>query len=252
MLNPVRGDLRLALILGALSGIATLCLLPYVLAIMPQIAHALREKHVPIAIFAAGQSIQAAVLCAIAAWAGLRLGHGLALDAPLLRALACGEAPAPARGLALSALLGAAAGACVLATAIALEPLAAVPALHVEAWKRLAASLYGGIAEEVLARLFVMTLAAWALQRLRRTREGAVASWVYWGAIAVSSLVFAAGHLPTAVATFGAGPMVVARTFALNAIPGALFGWLYWRRGLEHAMVAHLCADLVLHGIGGS
>lgn len=252
MLNPVRGDLRLALFLGALSGIATLCLLPYVLAIMPQIAHALQERHVPVAIFAAGQSIQAAVLCAIAAWAGLRLGHGLALDAPLLRAVACGRALPSRSGLALSALLGAAAGACVLGMAIALAPLAAVPVLHVQTWKLLAASLYGGIAEEVLARLFVMTLAAWALQRLRRTREGAVPSRVYWGAIAVSSLLFAAAHLPTAIAALGAGPMVVARTFVLNAIPGALFGWLYWRRGLEHAMVAHLCADLVLHGIGGS
>ena len=252
MLNPVRGDLRLALVLGALSGIATLCLLPYVLAIMPQIAHALRARHVAFAFFAAGQSIQAAVVGAIAAWAGLRLGHGLALDAPLLRAVACGEALPSRRGLAFSALLGAAAGACVLGMALAFAPFTAVPVLPVETWKLLAASLYGGIAEEVLARLFVMTLVAWALQRLRRTRAGPAPAWVYWGAIAVSAVLFAAGHLPTAFAALGAGAMVIVRTFVLNAIPGALFGWLYWRRGLEHAMAAHLCADLVLHGIGGS
>jgi hypothetical protein len=26
-----------------------------------------------------------------------------------------------------------------------------------------------------------------------------------------------------------------------------VFGWLYWRRGLEAAIVAHFAADLVLH-----
>jgi membrane protease YdiL (CAAX protease family) len=38
---------------------------------------------------------------------------------------------------------------------------------------------------------------------------------------------------------------------ALNALGGVVFGSLYWRRVLEHAMLAHFCADLVLHGIGG-
>jgi hypothetical protein len=27
---------------------------------------------------------------------------------------------------------------------------------------------------------------------------------------------------------------------------------LYWRRGLEHAMCAHFCADIVVHVLGGA
>jgi hypothetical protein len=45
---------------------------------------------------------------------------------------------------------------------------------------------------------------------------------------------------------------VIVRTIVLNALLGIPFGWLYWRWGLEYAMLAHFCADLVLHGMGGS
>jgi membrane protease YdiL (CAAX protease family) len=31
---------------------------------------------------------------------------------------------------------------------------------------------------------------------------------------------------------------------ALNAIGGIVFGWLYWRRSLEAAMVAHASAHV--------
>jgi len=114
LVNPARGEVRLAILLGVLSGIATLCVFPYVLAIMPQIARTLQEKGVPIAVLVAAQSIQSAVLCAVTGWIGLRLGRGLGLDAPLLRAIAC-RVPLPSRlGLGLSAVLGLAAGAAVL------------------------------------------------------------------------------------------------------------------------------------------
>jgi hypothetical protein len=33
----------------------------------------------------------------------------------------------------------------------------------------------------------------------------------------------------------------------LNGIGGIVFGWLYWRNGLESAMTAHFSADIVVH-----
>jgi membrane protease YdiL (CAAX protease family) len=33
----------------------------------------------------------------------------------------------------------------------------------------------------------------------------------------------------------------------LNGLAGLAFGYLYWTRGLESAMLAHFTADLVLH-----
>jgi membrane protease YdiL (CAAX protease family) len=47
-------------------------------------------------------------------------------------------------------------------------------------------------------------------------------------------------------------PALIARALILNGIPGIAFGWLYWRRGLEAAMVAHFSADLVLHVLIGA
>ena len=44
--------------------------------------------------------------------------------------------------------------------------------------------------------------------------------------------------------------VVVLRTLVLNGLGGVLFGWLFWRWGFEFAVVAHLCADVVLHGLG--
>ena len=40
---------------------------------------------------------------------------------------------------------------------------------------------------------------------------------------------------------------MVARTVMLNGLAGLGFGWLYWRQGFESAVLAHFCADLVLH-----
>jgi hypothetical protein len=34
-------------------------------------------------------------------------------------------------------------------------------------------------------------------------------------------------------------PLIIIRTILLNALGGVLFGWLFWRRSLEVAMVAH-------------
>ena len=68
-------------------------------------------------------------------------------------------------------------------------------------------------------------------------------------AIVVAALVFGAAHLPAAFAIWGFGAANIARTLVLNGIAGLVFGALYWRRGLEHAMAAHFSADLVLHVI---
>ncbi|MFL9823258.1 CPBP family intramembrane glutamic endopeptidase [Rhodoplanes sp. SY1] len=111
--------------------------------------------------------------------------------------------------------------------------------------QRLLASLYGGITEEVLLRLFVMTLLAWAIGRLfgRSARSAPVAV----AAIVVSAVLFGVGHLPALAQSGALTTIVIVRTIALNAMGGVVFGWLYWRRGLAAAMLAHLTADLVLH-----
>ena len=67
-------------------------------------------------------------------------------------------------------------------------------------------------------------------------------------AIVVATLLFGAGHLPAAFAAGRPhGPVAIGRIVLLNAIGGVAFGTVFWWRGLEHEMLAHFSADLVLH-----
>jgi membrane protease YdiL (CAAX protease family) len=64
-------------------------------------------------------------------------------------------------------------------------------------------------------------------------------------AILLSALAFGALHLPATAAVTQLGPAVVARTPVLNGMLATLFGYLFSKRGLEAAMIAHFAADLV-------
>lgn len=95
-----------------------------------------------------------------------------------------------------------------------------------------AAVLYGGIAEEILMRLFLMSLIAFILWKLffRNTSKNKLPDKIFISANIISALLFAAGHLPATAAAFGAlTPMLLARCFLLNGIFGLLFGRLYRR-----------------------
>ncbi|MCZ4316544.1 CPBP family intramembrane metalloprotease [Comamonadaceae bacterium G21597-S1] len=105
--------------------------------------------------------------------------------------------------------------------------------------------LYGGIAEEVIMRWGVMSLVAWLLCRLFALRSKAVGATpgmparLAQVAIVVSAGVFAAGHLPALAQSVDLSAPLVARTLGLNMLAGLVYGWLFWRRSLETAMIAH-------------
>jgi membrane protease YdiL (CAAX protease family) len=94
---------------------------------------------------------------------------------------------------------------------------------------------YGAVIEEVMLRLFMMSLIAFLLKKLVK-KEGAC---VFIAANIVSALLFAAGHLPATVMTIGTTPLIIFRCFLLNGGIGLLFGWLYRKYGLRYAMIAH-------------
>ncbi|MFD0771969.1 type II CAAX prenyl endopeptidase Rce1 family protein [Bacillus sp. CGMCC 1.60114] len=65
--------------------------------------------------------------------------------------------------------------------------------------------------------------------------------WVFVVANTVSALLFAAGHIPATIATFGSlNALILIRCFLLNGIFGMIFGWLYRKLGLQYAMIAHV------------
>ncbi|GAG18864.1 unnamed protein product, partial [marine sediment metagenome] len=130
--------------------------------------------------------------------------------------------------------------------ALAIEPVTvamAAPPL----WTRLLLSLYGGVAEELMMRLGLMTLLVWISWKVRAAPGGGPATLGVWTAIVVVNIIFGLGHLPMTARLMAITPLVVVRAVVLNSIAGIIFGWLYWQRGLEAAMVSHFSADVVLH-----
>jgi len=105
------------------------------------------------------------------------------------------------------------------------------------------------ITEELLTRLFLLSLFALGARRLLTpTAEGLPAA-PFWVANGLAALLFGLGHIPGALASVPLTPAVWAYAIVLNGICGMVFGWLYWRKGLEAAMVAHFMVDIVLHVI---
>lgn len=109
--------------------------------------------------------------------------------------------------------------------------------------------LYGGITEELLLRWGLMAPVAWLIWR-GRVRLGifteSPSDGTMWAAVVVSAVLFGIGHLPALAASFELTPALVVRTVVLNTIGGLGFGWLFWRRSLETAMVAHMMFHVVL------
>lgn len=236
----MRIDRREALILIAAGVAGSVLVFPYVLATTAL------PPEIPLGVLVGAQFAQSAILVSIAVIAGLWCARRVGLGAPVIEAWLRGD---PVRSalvalLPLAVAVGLACGMLIVALDATVfrdaipdgKGIGAAPA-----WTGFLASFYGGITEEILTRLFLVSLGAWALSRLLKLE---VAIGI---AILASALLFGLGHLPATAQLVPLSPLVVTRAIVLNGIPGVAFGWLYWRRGLEAAMLAHFTADLVLH-----
>lgn len=247
---PWRQDLKLAAIWAVLAALAAAALMPYLMRMMPD---KFAKLPFSLPVVALMQSAQSFVLIGLLSLLGLRMGHRVGLGSPLLHGwLNLKQGPDWRALRPLQAIaLGSAAALLVIAAAAALDPMlpkALHPPAHADAatsaLNGFLASFYGGIVEELQLRLFLMTLLVWGIARLRKAAPPA---WIYWSAIVIAALLFGAGHLPAAQHVWGLDAFVVFRTVSLNAIAGLAFGWVYWKRGIEMAVLAHFSADIVLH-----
>jgi membrane protease YdiL (CAAX protease family) len=110
-------------------------------------------------------------------------------------------------------------------------------------------SFYGAINEEILLRLFLMSLIVFIIMKIKSGPQGNPTKTGIWISIIISAIIFGAGHLPTLMASTTITPILILRTILLNSIGGIIFGWLYWKNGLESAMISHFSADIVLHAL---
>lgn len=244
---PVAEDLKLALVYGILAAIAVALLFPYLLATMPQV---LAKARIPLPALVLVQSLQGFVLLGLLAFAGLRMGHALGLESPWLRALVF-RRPRASQAWWQAIALGLFAAVVMMGLAPLFDaqmptPLHPLPSTSANdaSWAGFLASFYGGISEELQLRLFLMTLIVWTFAKLAKRAPSPA---VFWSAIVIAALLFGAGHLPAAAAIWPLDTVVIARTIVLNGLGGLVFGWLYWKRGFESAMLGHFSADLILH-----
>lgn len=112
----------------------------------------------------------------------------------------------------------------------------------------IASVLYGGIIEEVMMRLFFMSLIALVIWKVfcKKYERESIPVGVFVGANIAAALVFAAGHLPATVAIFGElTPLILFRCLLLNGGFGLVFGWLYRKYGIVYAMTGHALFHII-------
>jgi membrane protease YdiL (CAAX protease family) len=67
-----------------------------------------------------------------------------------------------------------------------------------------------------------------------------------WLAIILAAVIFGLGHLPITSNITNLTPLVISRAILLNGLGGIIFGWLFWKNGLEYAMISHFTADIMI------
>lgn len=210
----------------------------------------------PLVLLKIATFIQPAVLMTIAVVVGIWLSPKVGLHAPAAEAASRDEdlfaklKPQILPGV----LAGLASGVAIVGAWVVAKPsLSAEFISRAEEFNRLLPDitrfLYGGLTEEILVRWCVMTFLVWVPWRLFQKGKGTPRPVYFVAAIIASAVIFGMGHLP--IASMLAGGLtspLVTYVITANSIFGIVAGFLYWRRGLEAAIVAHMSAHVVLVG----
>ena len=218
--------------------LASALVLPYIFTVQAEI---LKDVSAPLLILVS--IIQGAVVFGIAAFFGLILAEKTGFKLPLITAWVNHKKIDYRKTLWLSVILGLVVGVLIFVLdRFVFESI--LLSVNVPLWQGFLACFYGGIAEEVIMRLFLMSLGVFILMKVFKKKEKN--SVIVWTSIIFVSILFGLGHLPITSSIVGITPIIVIRAIVLNGIGGLVFGWLYWKKGLESAMISHFAADIVL------
>jgi len=235
--------------------LGVVALQPYALHVFSATAVSL---HKPLWAVALSGALNIIVLATLGIVIGMRLGKRIGLGVPILEACLAGESVgAQIREVLLIAVPTGAIAASFVPLIdkyyfVPRIPALAQPGLVTPAWMGFLASFCGGIDEELMLRFGFLTLLAWLIVKVTRIPVGRTTAAVFWAANILAALAFGAGHLPATRALVPLTSIVVLRALSLNGYMGIILGYLYWKRGLECAMVAHFCADIVVHVLLGT
>lgn len=257
MENQTKFNWKVFLTLWLASVIGIVAVLPYALTLQASVIQQITAT-IPLGVIIAAQLIQSILLFGAATSIGLVLAKRIGLGAPILEKFFAGEKVADhVRPFLLPVILFGLIGGLVI---LGLDKFVFMPALQTELlqgsgtsgsqttpWQGFLASFYGGIDEEILLRLFLMSLLAWLGKFISRTAEGKPTTGVLWTANILAAVLFGLGHLPATAAIMTITPLVVVRAIVLNGLLGVGFGYFYTKYGLESAMLSHFSADIILH-----
>jgi len=224
-----------------------------VLPVIPQMI-AMQNQPIPISIFQvqAIAFVQSGVLILIAVILGSTFASQVNLSAPVLEAILKRQpALTKLKPQIIPALLGGILGG-VFIILFSLKFQALLPPEFLLAAKKMtipwyARIFYGGIAEELLIRWGLMSFLVWLFFRSFQNNASNIKPVIYVSAIVVSALVFGLGHLPMAYALSSVVTLpLIVYILVGNAVFGFVAGGLYWKYGLECAIVSHMLAHITM------
>lgn len=185
--------------------------------------------------------VQPTILLIVAVLVGVNVAPRVGLQAPLIQAMLNRQPLGPVWQRLIPAALAIGVIGAIVLTLFGWYQTATVPDIVEAAGDTplLVRLLYGGITEEILLRWGLMSLLVWLGWRFVQGRSGVPTSGIVWGGNITAALLFGVGHLPAAFMVGLTGPLWIMLIIGANALLGILYGWLYWRKGLEAAMIAH-------------
>lgn len=231
----------LAGVFGLLSALTALVLTP----LLPVDSGALP---LPLPLFSLILAFQLWLVYGLLAWAGFRLARSRGHEpAPFLSSLWKKLSPPhPWSSLGAALVIGAACGVFVIRAVSIIRRLApeSLPAtLHPPTLLgALLSSMAASVGEEILCRLFLLSL-------LRRILP--VSRFSTFLAISLSALIFGVLHTPGLIFLYSGFQNVPLASWVwvigLNALVGSVYGILFMNFGIESAIAGHLGTDLVWH-----
>lgn len=249
-----RARLFIILFLAGFAGVLSFQLvdLTALISMLPEAAG--KEMPLPMAVVRILSVVQPAAFVGAAVFVGMMLSPKVGLSAPAAESLASRRRffPALKPQIVPGLIGGVIGGVAVIASWVLWRPfLPPQFASKAEGFNQILPPitrlLYGGITEEVLLRWGLMTFLVWAGWKVFQRGRGNPGTSAFIMAIILSSVVFGIGHLPLAVGLNGgvAALSLITYVVVANSAFGLIAGYLYWRRGLESAIVAHMTT----HGV---
>lgn len=117
-------------------------------------------------------------------------------------------------------------------------------AMETAGTSRVMGALLLAVNEELMLRWGLMSGILWVLTLVLRRGAGRPGAALAWAAIIGASVLSMAGQLPSLLHVLESEPagVLLVRAALAGAAAGIVYGWLFWKHGLEAAILAHVTA----------